>query len=119
MSKCRRCAEQLKTNRPLIHIVLALLACVPLSAQPQELRLEFTPANTSVDFTLGDILHTVHGSCRLKQGQINYDFATAAVRGQLVIDATSGQSGNRSRDHKMHNEILESAKYPEITFRPA
>jgi polyisoprenoid-binding protein YceI len=118
MSKCRRCAEQLKAKRPLVHIVLALVACVPVSAQPQELHLEFTPANTAVDFTLGDILHTVHGTFKLKQGQIDYDFANAAVRGQLVIDATSGQSGNRSRDHKMHKEILESAKYPEIIFRP-
>ena len=118
MSKCRHCAEQLKTKRPLIHIVLALVACIPLSAQTQELRLEFTPANTAVDFTLGDILHTVHGLFKLKQGEINYDFATTAVRGQLVIDATSGESGNRSRDHKMHREILESAQYPEIIFRP-
>lgn len=118
MFKCRRCAEQLKTKRPLIRIVLALLVCIPVYAQPQELRLEFTPANTAVNFTLGDILHTVHGSFKLKQGQIGYDFATAAVRGQLVIDATTGESGNRSRDRKMHRDILESAKYPEIVFRP-
>ncbi|HZQ19578.1 MAG TPA: YceI family protein [Terriglobales bacterium] len=118
MFKCRRCAEQLKTKRPLIQIVLALVVCIPASAQPQELWLEFTPANTAVTFTLGDILHTVHGSFKLKQGQINYDFATTTVRGKLVIDATSGESGNRSRDHKMHREILESAKYPEIVFRP-
>src|SRR5579885_153287 len=86
--------------------------------QTQELHLDFTPANTSVSFTLGDVLHTVHGSFKLKQGEVEYNFGSSAVHGAMVIDATSGQSGNNSRDRKMHREILESARYPEITFRP-
>jgi polyisoprenoid-binding protein YceI len=102
----------------LSNIVLTLLVSPPLVAQPQELRLEFAPAQTSVDFTLGDILHTVHGSFQLKQGVVEYNFATGEVRGQLVIDATSGQTGNHTRDHKMHREVLESERYPEIRFRP-
>src|SRR5262249_40415100 len=28
-----------------------------------------------------------------------------------------GESGNDSRDKKMHNEVLESAKYPDAVFR--
>ena len=32
--------------------------------------------------------------------------------------ATSGDSGNSSRDEKMHKEVLESAKFPEATFKP-
>jgi polyisoprenoid-binding protein YceI len=118
MFKNWRCAERLKTKQPLICIVLAAIAWLPASAQPQELKLEFTPANTAINFTLGDIFHTVHGSFKLKQGEVGYSFATTAVRGQLVIDATSGESGNHSRDHKMHKEILESAQYPEIVLRP-
>jgi polyisoprenoid-binding protein YceI len=34
------------------------------------------------------------------------------------VDATTGDSGNTGRDHKMHKEILESQRYPEITFTP-
>jgi polyisoprenoid-binding protein YceI len=49
---------------------------------------------------------------------VEYNPVTRSVNGNLVVDATSGQSGNKSRDHKMHKEILESARYPEITFRP-
>jgi polyisoprenoid-binding protein YceI len=87
-------------------------------AQSGQIRLQFSPADTSIKFTLGDILHTVHGSFQLKRGQVEYDYAGDAVRGTLVADATSGQSGNRSRDRRMHKEILETAKFPEIIFRP-
>ena len=87
-------------------------------AQSGKIRLQFSPADTSIKFTLGDILHTVHGSFQLKRGEVEYDSVADAVRGTLVADATSGQSGNRSRDRRMHKEILETAKFPEITFRP-
>jgi polyisoprenoid-binding protein YceI len=97
---------------------MAVFLASPLVAQQQNLRLDFSPASTAVNFTLGDILHTVHGSFKLKHGDVEYNLATRAVKGSLVIDATSGQSGNRSRDHKMQREILESSQYPEIVFRP-
>jgi polyisoprenoid-binding protein YceI len=97
-----------------------LLFCLEVCAggQTNALRLEFTPAGTSIKFTLGDILHTIHGSFQLKHGEAYYSFPTNAVRGELVVDATSGQSGNRSRDRRMHRDILETGKYPEIIFRP-
>jgi len=34
------------------------------------------------------------------------------------VDAASGNSGNSTRDHRMNQSILESARYPEIVFRP-
>jgi polyisoprenoid-binding protein YceI len=49
---------------------------------------------------------------------VEYKTATKSVSGSLTVDATSGQSGNHSRDHKMHKEILESVRYPVISFRP-
>ena len=88
------------------------------SAQTQELKLKFSPATTSIRFTLGDTLHTVHGSFNLKSGEVGYDPGTGAIHGSLVVDATSGQSNNRMRDRRMHREILESDRFPEITFRP-
>lgn len=94
--------------------------CFPIAAQAQssELTFRFTPANTSIKFTLGDILHTEHGSFQLKHGEVTYDYVSGAVHGTLVVDATSGQGGNRSRDRRMHKSILETQKYPEISFRP-
>jgi len=99
-------------------MVLLLFPAIAIRAQSQELTLQFSSSSTSINFTLGDILHTVHGSFRLKSGQVRYDSATATVHGSLLADATSGQSGNHIRDRRMHREILESARYPEIAFRP-
>jgi polyisoprenoid-binding protein YceI len=36
----------------------------------------------------------------------------------VIVDEGSGNSGNKTRDAKMHREVLESARYPEIMFLP-
>jgi polyisoprenoid-binding protein YceI len=101
-------------NPPVL--LLAFASAVPLFAQ--ETLLEFDPAQTRLEFTLNDILHTVHGTFRLKQGSIRFDPATGRAGGLLVVDATSGDSGSGARDRKMHKDILESQNFPEITFLP-
>ena len=98
---------------------LALLALSMASpAMAQEAVLELDPAQTQVSFTLGDVLHTVHGAFKLKHGTVKFDPATGHASGMVVVDATSGDSGSHARDHKMHKDILQSAQYPEITFVP-
>jgi polyisoprenoid-binding protein YceI len=97
-------------------ILMALQFAVPVRAQQGELELD--PARTAIHFTLKSSLHTVHGTFRLKNGRVSFDPATGKLSGLVVVDATSGQSGNGGRDSKMHREILESQKYPEITFTP-
>ncbi len=94
----------------------ALALISPLGAQ--DLRLEMDPAQSKVEFTLGDILHTVHGAFQLKRGAIHFDPASGQVSGELLVDARSGASGNDTRDRKMHKEILESQRFPDIVFRP-
>ncbi len=92
-----------------------LLACL---AHAQTLALDFDPAQTKVEFTLSATLHTVQGTFKLKRGAIRIDQATGAVSGEVVVDATSGASGSEGRDRRMHADILESRRYPEIAFRP-
>jgi polyisoprenoid-binding protein YceI len=95
--------------------LLPLLSGV-LWAQPVVLHIE--PAHTEVEYLLGATLHSVHGTFHLKRGDFTFDPATGKATGELVVDAASGSSGNESRDKKMHQDILQSAKYPDIVFRP-
>jgi polyisoprenoid-binding protein YceI len=84
----------------------------------QTLVMEIDPANTRIGYTLGDVLHTVHGTFRLKSGQLRIDPKTGAASGSLIVDATSGDSGSAARDSRMLKNVLETDKYPEITFAP-
>jgi polyisoprenoid-binding protein YceI len=98
--------------------VVSLLACAAV-ASAQDTVVKFNPASTTVDFTLGATLHTVHGSFKLKSGEIHLDATTGKASGSIVVDATSGNSDDSGRDKNMHQNVLESAKYSEIVFSPA
>ena len=69
-------------------------------------------------WALGDVLHTVHGTFQLRHGDIVFDNETGKAGGEVVVDATSGESGSGTRDGRMHKNVLESAKYPDVSFTP-
>jgi polyisoprenoid-binding protein YceI len=97
-------------------IILSVLLCgLPLAA---ETVIELDPARTTVGFTLSDVLHTVHGTFKLKRGALRFDPATGKVSGEIVVDVASGNSGSAARDKRMHKEILESVRYPDAVFTP-
>lgn len=98
-------------------LLLTALA-VSAAARGQEIVLNPDPARAIVRFTLSATLHTVHGTFKLKRGAIHFDPVTGKISGEVVVDATSGASGDNKRDRNMHKDILESAKYPEIVFTP-
>jgi YceI-like domain len=87
-------------------------------ASSGEIVLQLDPAQSKVHWTLSTTLHTVHGTFSFKSGSLQLDPATGKVRGDIIVDAVSGQSGNNSRDKRMHREILESQRYTEVLFRP-
>jgi polyisoprenoid-binding protein YceI len=91
-----------------------MLAQSPLAAA----ALMLDPAQSHVEFTVGSTLHTVHGTFLLKRGTIHFDAATGSANGELVVDAASGNSNDGARDRRMHKDILQSDRYPEIVFRP-
>jgi polyisoprenoid-binding protein YceI len=97
--------------------LLFLLICsLPLAAA--ENTIELDPARSIVSFTLGDVLHTVRGTFKLKRGSMTFDPATGKASGEIVVDVSSGNTGGGMRDSRMHKEILESARFPEAVFAP-
>lgn len=107
-------------RKKLVRLAAAFLICFAFAAlaSAQEKVFQLDPAQSRVNFTLGDVLHTVHGTFHLKSGTIRFNPATGEASGSLVVDATSGNSGNQSRDRRMHRQILQDQTYPEIVFTP-
>ena len=106
----------LKQFRQVSSVAL-ILFCV-ISAGAQQTQVTLDPAQTTVNWTLGDVLHTVQGTFKMVSGNIVFDPRTGNASGEILVDARSGESGNHTRDNKMQKEVLESARYPEITFLP-
>ncbi len=98
--------------------VIAFLALAASAVAAQDATFHLDPQHTTINFTLGDVLHTVHGTFRLKQGTLQLSPVSGKLSGEIVVDAKSGESGSGMRDRKMHKEVLESDLYPNITFRP-
>jgi polyisoprenoid-binding protein YceI len=102
--------------------VLAALSALPQHAAPpppsDEIVLDIDPAQSKVHWTLGTTLHTVHGTFAFKNGTFHLDPGTGKASGEIVVSATSGDSGNDSRDKKMHKDVLESSQYQDVLFRP-
>jgi polyisoprenoid-binding protein YceI len=98
----------------------AMLAQTDVQASPaaSQVSLTLDTAQSTLHWTLDSTLHTVHGTFLVKRGSVQFDPQSGAASGEIVVAATSGDSGNDSRDKKMHQEILESAKFPDIIFRP-
>jgi len=98
--------------------LFAWLLLLPSMVGAQQITVNLDPAQTKIWWTLGATLHTVHGTFKLKSGSLTFDPQSGAASGEIIVDATSGDSGNHSRDQKMHKEVLESQRYPAIIFSP-
>jgi polyisoprenoid-binding protein YceI len=99
---------------------LAVFTIANAAAEPSgKAVLHLDPASTTVAFRLPGSLHDTHGTFHLKEGTVEIDTATTGAGGLVVVDASSGETGNSSRDARMRDVVLESERFPEIRFRPA
>jgi polyisoprenoid-binding protein YceI len=114
-----------KKNRLIVPLIIVMVLVEGLAAQTASpvaiahvVELQLDPAQSAATISLSGNFHTVEGSFALKHGAVKYDPATGKVGGEIIFDGTSGKTGNDGRDRKMHKDVLESARFPEISFRP-
>jgi len=106
--------------RTLNAILVLIAASVSLShaADSRVGVLELDPSKTLIEFKLGGSLHATRGKFQLKRATIKADGSSGNAEGIVVVDATSGDSGEKMRDDRMKGSVLETNLYPEITFVP-
>lgn len=107
-----------RNRNSTVMIAIFTTAGLARGAGADAYKVQFDPAQTKVEFTLGDVLHTVRGSFRLSRGSVQFDPASGGASGALTIEANSGDSGSEARDSRMKKNILETGRYPEVMFLP-
>lgn len=96
---------------------LCALLALP-SAAPAERLLTLDTEGTRIGFTLGATLHDVEGSVRVARGEIRFEPEGGPAAGEIVVDATSADTGHEGRDEDMHKKVLESDAFGTFVFRP-
>lgn len=96
--------------------LLALLG-IPI-AFAQGKTLTVMPDRSEVLFSLGDVLHSVHGTFHVESGSVQFGLNSPQVFGSVVVGAGSGKSGNDTRDHRMSADVLNAPQFAEATFNP-
>jgi polyisoprenoid-binding protein YceI len=97
--------------------VLVMLGSQWAQAETHSVKVVLDPAQTEIHWKLSGI-HSTRGTFKLKSGEFIFDPSTGVAEGEILVDATTGESGNADRDKRMQDEVLESNRYPAIFFHP-
>jgi len=112
-----RCASAkyhpVRWRAPLLCVAVAASLVPCAAAETYTYRLD--PAATTIRFVLDATMHKVRGTAALERGEIRFDDSGTAG-GEVVVDATSLDSGNAKRDRDMHEKVLESERFPDIVL---
>ena len=99
-------------------LMLALSLSLGTSAFAQQQTFTVNPATSSVGFALTGTGHEVHGTFHVSSGTIQFDRSAPKMSGNIVVSAGSGESGDTGRDKNMHQKVLETDRFSEVTFQP-
>jgi polyisoprenoid-binding protein YceI len=105
-----------KTLANALILVFSLTFATAAFAQHQTFTVD--PAASKVAFSLAGTGHSVSGIFQVQSGSIDFDPAAAKISGSVVVAAGSGDSGDKSRDKNMNNQVLDVSHFAEISFVP-
>jgi polyisoprenoid-binding protein YceI len=109
---------------PVLSIALLSAGAQQTSPQPKpsaavparNIAIHFDPQSTEIHFKVGGLPRDVRGTFQFKGGALAIDPDSTLAQGELLVDATTGRTGNGARDKEMQEEVLESKRYPSIFF---
>ena len=96
--------------------ILLCAAWIGSAAEAEPATLTIDPAKTTVHFVLQATGHKVEGTIEVESGEIEFDLETGRASGELRLDLSSAATGNDGRDEKMHDDVFETAKFPDLVF---
>jgi polyisoprenoid-binding protein YceI len=107
----------------LIMFLLTCVCCRSLATENPTFsgglrEIEFNSAKCTVQFALGALFHTVQGTFKVKGATVRFDPASGRASGQIEVDVRSGETGESARDRQMHDNVLESTRFPDAVFSP-
>jgi len=97
-------------------VALAVLSATSVLAQHQTFAVN--PDASEIKMKLNTTHEVVNGTFHVQSGLIDFDSAHAHISGIIVVAAGSGNTGNGSRDKKMHKDILKSDQFTTVSFAP-
>jgi polyisoprenoid-binding protein YceI len=107
---------------PFLSLSIAFAQQAPHRAKPsaaipaRNIAIHFEPQQTQIHFKVGSLMRDVRGTFQFKGGAVAIDPDSTLAQGELLVDATTGRTGNAARDKQMQDEVLESKRYPSIFF---
>jgi polyisoprenoid-binding protein YceI len=106
----------MKTKAIFTGFVVVLSLGVAASAQQQTFTVN--PGTSSIGFALTGTGHEVRGIFHVTSGTIQFERNAPKMSGTVVVSASSGDSGDKSRDKNMNQKVLQSDRFTDISFQP-
>ena len=98
--------------------VLALAVMLAPAALAQHQTFVVNPDASQVKMTLNTTHEVVNGTFHIQSGSIEFDRSVPKISGSVVVLASSGKTGNDSRDKKMNKDILKVDQFANVSFAP-
>ncbi|MDE3200000.1 MAG: YceI family protein [Acidobacteriota bacterium] len=105
-------------KKSLLAAAIVISLSLSTNALAQKHTFAVDPSASNIAFSLSGTGHDVEGTFHVTSGEIHFDPSSHSLSGSIVVSAASGQSGNDSRDKKMHNDVLDVSHFADVTFQP-
>jgi polyisoprenoid-binding protein YceI len=96
--------------------VLALALMFTPAALAQHQTFAVNPDASDVKMKLNTTHEVVNGTFHIQSGSIEFDRGNPKMSGSVAVLASSGKTGNDSRDKKMNKDILKVDQYTTVSF---